>query len=432
MNNSRTTEITRIVLYAMSIFLIVILAILSCQKILDFKYDTQSDEVMLNAIIVSVQILIMVGNAIFNRQVDSVYFGRKNKKNRINKLKSKVYSDVEYARQELRMGLNTIFVLAVLIIVVLMVTTGRIYLSVAAGIIITIAYIYADYIPHAKFYAEKYDRIFCKEKPRAKRGLARIYYNEYKNTKFDDRSPLYKDINTLQEVQLEDLNREYMYCYLWSHLADKKDKSMISFFALFVVNIFTLNPSFYYEITKSLGLRNDVFSAALIVINMLASVTFALLIFAQLPDYDREQDEILMDILSSEDTDEKLLNRYNSLIHENRSQLIQARARFDYTMLKIDDGVTLSEDDLKYQMLFVHKRVPNLQRYNNTVILCAVSVELLIMEFIGMSNYLIAPALTGIVLLLSGKLIVRNIGKRSISRECEMLETEKQEERNLE
>lgn len=40
MNNSRATEITRIVLYAMSIFLIIILAILSCQKILDFKYDT--------------------------------------------------------------------------------------------------------------------------------------------------------------------------------------------------------------------------------------------------------------------------------------------------------------------------------------------------------------------------------------------------------
>ncbi len=82
MNNSRAAEITRIVLYAMSIFLIVILAILTCQKILDFKYDTQSDEVMLNAIIVPVQILIMVGNAIFNRQVDSVHFGRKNKKNK--------------------------------------------------------------------------------------------------------------------------------------------------------------------------------------------------------------------------------------------------------------------------------------------------------------------------------------------------------------
>ena len=65
--------------------------------------------------------------------------------------------------------------------------------GIILGIIITIAYIYADYIPHAKFYAEKYDRIFCKEKPRAKRGLARIYYNEYKNTKFDDRSSLYKN-----------------------------------------------------------------------------------------------------------------------------------------------------------------------------------------------------------------------------------------------
>lgn len=59
MNNSRATEITRIVLYAMSIFLIILLAILSCQKILDFKYDTQSDEVMLNVIIVSVDIIMI-------------------------------------------------------------------------------------------------------------------------------------------------------------------------------------------------------------------------------------------------------------------------------------------------------------------------------------------------------------------------------------
>lgn len=415
------TSIVEKSLYIMSVFLIAVLIISTIYKLLSYMAGTAENEPLWDVIIITIQILIMVGNEVFNREINSSHFGKDLKATRINTLKQKVYSTVEYSRQELRQGLNILFVITALIIILMMIISEHVYISVGAGILATIAYIYADYIPHAKFYAERYDRIFSGDIPNATRGLARIYYTEYKKTKFDEKNDDYSRINSAKEMKLGEINREYAYCYVWSHLADKKDMSLIIFFALFAVNIFTMKPSFYTDLIKPLGLREDIFYVTSIVISLAASIVFALLVFYQLPNYNREQEEILEDVLSVETDDESLLNRYNNLLTEKRSAMIHARARFDYTMLQIEKGNVLTEDDLNYQMLFIHKRVVNLQRYNNTVILTTIAVVLFIMDIIGPNLFMAIPVVVGGTLLALGKLIIKDLGKKRIAEECERL-----------
>ena len=68
------------------------------------------------------------------------------------------------------------------------------YLFVAVACASSIIYIYIDYIRHARRYAQKYDRRFTKDKADAYRGLARLYLEEYKKTKFDQSHAFYREI----------------------------------------------------------------------------------------------------------------------------------------------------------------------------------------------------------------------------------------------
>ena len=54
---------------------------------------------------------------------------------------------------------------------------------------------YADYLPSVKAYAEYYDSLELedKESPRTIRGLAKIYKEEYKITKFDIDATIHSD-----------------------------------------------------------------------------------------------------------------------------------------------------------------------------------------------------------------------------------------------
>ena len=115
------------------------------------------------------------------------------------------------------------------------------YFSIAIGLMLAIAFIYADYVPHAQFYAKEYDRLCLRDggkedKPDEVRGLARIYYSEYQNTHFKNHDKWYEQNDQLEAFDESDnsVERDYILCYLWSHLANVQDTGIIVSVALLV------------------------------------------------------------------------------------------------------------------------------------------------------------------------------------------------------
>jgi len=134
-------------------------------------------------IITLLEIVIMFVQNIYEKKVDKAMYGKKSQEF-VREIKPIVKTEIEYAREEMRYGLKIMFSVAVITYIIIYVMVGRIYLMIGLGLLMVIVFIYADYLPHAKRYAEKYDGYFSK-KPQKIMGLARIYCEEYKETKFN-------------------------------------------------------------------------------------------------------------------------------------------------------------------------------------------------------------------------------------------------------
>ena len=422
----KKAAIIKTIITGLSMLLLCMLILVTSIKLYGYMGQETINDIPLNIGVIVLQIVIIIFNAFFNRQIDVIHYGDKEKQ--IYKLKGKVYSVVEYARQELRFGIQIMFIGAVLLALLIFALTGKMYFSIAIGLMLAIAFIYADYVPHAQFYAKEYDRLCLRDegkedKPDEVRGLARIYYSEYQNTHFKNHDKWYEQNDQLEAFDESDnsVERDYILCYLWSHLANVQDTGIIVSVALLVVTVFTADSFFYDRLIEPFGIKPMFFDIVVSVINIFASIVFVLLTFEQMKDYDREQEIVMDDITASQSDNEKIVKRYNKLIREKNSNLINARAKFEYTMLKIEQAGELPEE--KYRMLFVHKAIPNRQRFQYTVLLAVTCVLLIMMDFWGATPYLAVPIGIGAgVYIVFGYWILPRIGKRRIAKMCEVLE----------
>lgn len=312
----------------------------------------------------------------------------------------------------------------VIVLMLMIYITKQYYLILGIGLIGVICYIYADYLPHAKAYAEKYDRKFTKDgKENSTRGLARIYLEEYEQTNFNKTE--YEKLNNSNDTASPDI--KYMKSVLWARI-DSISNSYITYaIALLIINILALYPELYKGVLDDVvDVTRNTFNFVLMVISVMASFAMFMSSVKQSEKYKKDQEEINKIIGTFLSSDSNRIKKcYSKLISGVDGDLFRVRGAFFYTMKCIDDGIDLSTVPLGCKMLFMHKSIANIPRLKNTMILLTVSIVLVLIEFSGITTVLLIPVMANaFIYFLVKKLVLPNLGKNRIISICEEIKKE--------
>lgn len=142
--------------------------------------------------IIVLQLLsIMVGSkyqgTVEKEKINSEIKSISSKKELINKVVPYKKDSVQGAREEMRQGLTALTTVFIICCIFWAFMTGEFRKFIVVVCVVTIAFIYADYLSHNSYYTKKYDEKLLTDKkdtPNSIRGLARIYRHEYKELKF--------------------------------------------------------------------------------------------------------------------------------------------------------------------------------------------------------------------------------------------------------
>lgn len=377
----------------------------------------------ISALIIILQIIVILMEYMYEQNIDKNIF-KGEKRNKVQAIKSEILSEIEYSRRELRFGLNILMTFVVIVLMLMIYITRQYYLILGIGLIGVICYIYADYLPHAKAYAEKYDRMFTKDgMENSIRGLARIYLEEYEQTNFNTTE--YKKLDNSNDILLPDI--KYMKSVLWARI-DSISNSYITYaIALLIVNILALYPDLYKGVLDDVvDVTRNIFNFVLMVISVMASIAMFMSSVKQSEKYKKDQKEInkIIVIFLSNDSN-RIKNCYLKLINGADGDLYRVRGAFFYTMKCIDDGINLSTVPLSCRMLYMHKSIANMPRLKNTMILLTVSIVLILIEFFGITTALLIPVMANATIyFLVKKLVLPNLGKNRLMSICEEIKKE--------
>lgn len=423
------------------------------------------------AIIVIQLLSILVGN-IYQKKVEKESIQKimgfdLSKKELIKKLVPYKKDSVLGAREEMRQGLIALTTVFVICCIYWAFMTGEARKFIVVICIISIAFIYADYLTHNSFYTKKYDESFLDDNnstPNTIRGLARIYRHEYENLKFnfkrftkrEDYKSLSKYINPSgnwtnpQDNKI--LQDKCIRFILFSKIDAMKNPELyygavIAFFNIFLIlpNV----PDIVFENILPFGFETNEMMIPYILIAV--NVIFAVINIVALASYEKNC-TLLSEIakaLGENGNPDMRFKLYTDLQGKYDFKLIRARGIFMFNSLAIDAGMDLDEflqiesqnidigkgeivgtasngnnggAYLKYRMLYIHKFHTNFQRFFHTVILSYIALFFLLTD-LGIELYTIGIvfAIVSALVLIFGIFILPNIGRCRIARQCKEL-----------
>lgn len=426
------------------------------------------------AIIVIQLLSILVGN-IYQKKVEKESIQKimgfdLSKKELIKKLVPYKKDSVLGAREEMRQGLIALTTVFVICCIYWAFMTGEARKFIVVICIISIAFIYADYLTHNSFYTKKYDESFLDDNnssPYTIRGLARIYRHEYENLKFNFKRIINRnEYESLSEYidpsgnwtnpQEENNNRilqdKCIRFILFSKIDAMKNPELyygavIAFFNIFLIlpNV----PDIVFENILPFGFETNEMMIPYILIAV--NVIFAVINIVALASYEKNC-ALLSEIanaLGENGNPDMRFEQYKNLQGKYDFKLIRARGIFMFNSLAIDAGMDLDEflqiesqnieigkgeivgtvsngnngdAYLKYRMLYIHKFHTNFQRFFHTVILSYIALFFLFTD-LGIELYTIGIvfAIVSALVLIFGIFILPNIGRCRIARQCKEL-----------
>lgn len=364
----------------------------------------------------------IVENAIFHSSKKQVYE------------KAKPYSkgsDLQDAREELRFGLHILLFVVILVYGYFCIRFQSIFLFCAGVSLVLLAYLYADYIPHAVRYAETYDKyIEKKEKGNSTRGLALIYLEEYQKTNFDRNHEFYKEVS---RYDFDSNNRVQDNCI--KHILFMKADSIrcpeiVHNILLMVINWVLVIPNLSDYILKELmgEVKINMFivrTMLSVTINVIIAVINIIICVTYKEKCEKIQTISNMINDTKKDGRKKRFDEYENLLKNDRRskfEAIRARGVFVYCSTFISDKKPLNSIPLKYRMLYIHKYYTNVLRFRITVALLMLCMVTLLLEYsVSILTILLLSFIYLLIALLFGKIILPNIGKKRISKRCREL-----------
>lgn len=375
--------------------------------------------------IIFLEIVIMVVQNAYENKVDKATYGKKSQEF-VQEIKPIVKSEIEYAREELRHGLTILLTVMVITYIAIYVMVGRIYLIIGLGLLMVIVYIYADYLPHAKRYAEKYDGYF-NNKPRKIMGLARIYCDEYKETKFNRKSEYYTRLKN-ESIYVKNKDnpqyaKDYIKCVLWQTIEHLNNTYTMFSYVLIVINIMTLWPRFYEDLFMNIVIDTPFMEFIYLAVNMVATVFFAVMNIHQLQKYEDKQKDIkqLFELMRLENVEE-MVRSYEQLDEGYRKELFRIKGAFMFSSKIMDEKKSISGVPIKYRMLFIHKYIANIPRMNNSFLLATCVSILLLVDMFGWRWEWTTCIIGSLLIYIFVRfIIIKNLGKHRIGRACKKL-----------
>lgn len=292
--------------------------------------------------------------------------------------------------------------------------------------IVILICIYADYFQHVNRYAKEYDRrTTVNEKPNKNRGLAKLYLEEYKKTKFN------RDAKFYAEVEYKEHSigcKRHILEMSIDHMGNSG--IIISAFLTFLNLMLTLplTEQFllsFFKVTESRA-RGD-FLYNFVYFSIMAT-TVALNIMSCCQEKNVE-DCIKKSLITYMDNDIS----FNKEYEKNKvdiSLLIKYRGVFQFTIQELDENRKIEDIAWEDRMLFVHRMHTHVPRLQLTILLF-----LLIIVFISISIgglhwwYLFYVAIALILYQILLKYYLPIVGKKKIITWCERLNKEEEEER---
>lgn len=409
---------------------------------LSAEFILKNEQIQLSVAVIMCQFVITMVDLGCQRKIESKVFKTTSKKEAINIANAeKRNTEIQYARAELRKGLNILMSVSVVISLILIISSGKLLIGISCICILCIGYIYADYIPHSKAYAKKYDKLHLGKDNsiRANKGLAKIYYEEYEETGFDRGCDKYKEWAKMKGCS-EDTNK-----IAGSKLNDESDQdSCIKFILrsgldeiistsigysiiITAINIIFTFPGTMEFVSTDLS-RHIPFDFNIVVsfLKLVLNIIFFTMSLYSIFTYSSQCEKIkeLVDFINSNDA-KKRLEKYTEEYESNSK--ICARGKFDFCTTIMDKGISLDKINIQYRMLFTHRLDANVPRFNLTSILIAAALLCLLMEFFVPWKAIGVIFIIYFILTIIFRLfILEKIGKRQIIEEIKKLKFEKE------
>lgn len=397
-----------------------------------FPKINRLDEIWQNIssiLVIGVEVFLIIIGKAHENNVDKDILG-KSKKEIIEELKPSKYSKIEEARAELRFGIQIMLGSAIICwIIIFFAKIIDLRWMIAGCLLMIIAYIYADYVPHSQRYAAEYDKIFIdkNEKASALRGLGRIYLEEYNKTQFCKKSKYYSDMARIVPYDYTDADptetKTFLKCIFGNKISSTNNTLAIIGYLMLAINIITVVPDLYDFIATFFGHVESV--DIKMTISICATVIFMAVSICQIYEYYDEcycVKRILQAVRSNSLAE--MLSVYKDIDKGHNGSLYRIRGSFVYSQNYIEEHNTIEGCPMKYRMKFPDKYYANISRYNYTYLLS------MIILFLVLSNYgkLFTTQLKIIsgILICSGYIIGRyiilpKIGRRKIRYMCEKL-----------
>lgn len=369
-----------------------------CGKILiipSLQWEFSMDSV----IVVLLEVILIALGKYYDREVENTILGRR-KQEILKEINPPTKNELEKARDEMREGLKILMIVSVMCIICgFFAGWIKINIAVAIGMCMVIAFIYADYLPHAKRYAREYDAYFIgNEKADSIRGLARIYYQEYFQSRLKRGAKFYKDIEQ-EKIYVDGKDdpqeaKDYCSCVLSIRSAMINQTLEIVMWLMLTLAVITIKDDVYNVFFTPITNEN-VRLFLQDIIKLSASVLFMAISICQIYECD---DECLLikriwTVLRGNDL-EKLVEECENVIAGPRGKLCKARGSFVYSQKYIEEKHDISSSPLKYRMKFPDRYMTHKVRYVYTYLLLFLIGILLMLEI----EY--APAVVWIIYLM--------------------------------
>lgn len=390
--------------------------------------------VTITVTVVCLEMMVMIFGKVHEAKVERDIFGIPQKKV-LEEIKPLSRNEMELAREELRAGIQLIMIPAVLALVALYFTERLAWnLAIAAGLVLVVAFIYADYLPHVKRYLKDYDAKFVgRKEARSARGMARIYFDEWEECGLKVGSSFYKGIEK-ESVYCEGDDRErtqnYFAC-IFAIRADLKDASLtILSFSMLVVNVMTATSRLYELLAGLFGVEAGKY--ALEMFSLMAPMIFMAVSICQTYEYYAQCHMVnaIWRALQKNDFDE-MKELYDRIISGAGGKLSRVRGAFVYTQTCMEREKDISMVPMKYRMLFPHRYYANKVRYQFTYWLVAVILGLVMLEFEKMTTMIwVGVGLCAIILYPIGLYVfLPQVNRRKVCRECARLKQDSEKNR---
>lgn len=385
---------------------------------------TSFDIIWIKLLIIALQIGAIGLDNLYQNSIDKFIFKEREKKALLMEADPDRYKNsIQGAREELRYGLNILLAVFLTCCLMLMISTKDIIKPGICVCLTFIAYVYADYIPHTKCYAQRYDRVGQKENEKgiASRGLAKIYREEYEQTQFNKKSPKYNEWKIYEyDKECEEQN-ECIKNILRLKIDSINNNSIVISYLVLFCNIIFIFPGVMEFIIQSLANNMDITNAIMSCTTLIINVVFFGVALISYSTYEKKSRKIeeLANLIVGEDR-EKRFNKYKEVLEDNDK--IRARGIFVFCSTYMDRGISLNSIDLRYRMLFTHRKMANVPRFNITVSLIAIILILVFIELrASWTMGITITAIFAVATIIFRVFLLEKIEKRQIIKQINKL-----------